>query len=228
MAPLAMSSICCCLERPLSDSDFKSVLRLLRKTEACVPSATMQISSTPEAENALTLIGRLRSNRIMASALSCRWAGSRLVDSNADEIALAELLHIGGFVLDLVRDRVWPFVVDPSAAGTVRGAKHFLNQIISVLVLDGNPQLSHHHRIGAMGDVPTFGVVHERIKVAIVELLRRGDCVEGRLRTLRGEFLLHALDHGDGFLAAAGRRIRSGERGEAQDERDGSEHRTHG
>src|SRR4051794_14505924 len=160
MAPLAMSRTCCCLERLLSDSDFKSVLRLLRKTDACVPSATMQISSTAEAQNALTLMGRLRSKRIMASALSCRGAGSRLVDSNADEIALAEPLNIGGFVLDLVRDRVRPFVVDPSAAGTVRDPDHFLDQIISVLVLDGNPQLSDHQRISAVSDAPAVGVVH--------------------------------------------------------------------
>src|ERR1700682_6257206 len=109
-----MSSTSCCLERLLLESDFKSALRLLRNTDACVPSVAMQISSTAEAENALTLIGRLRSNRIMGSGLSCRQAALRLIDPDADEIPLAQLFDVGGFVLDLVGDRVGPFVVDPA------------------------------------------------------------------------------------------------------------------
>src|ERR1700716_3681669 len=172
MAPLAISSTCCCLERLLSDSDFKSALRLLRKTDACVPSAPMQISSTAEAENALTLIGRLRSNRIMGSPLSCRRAGLRLIDSNADEIPLAQFLDIGGFVLNLVRDRVRPFIVAPAAAGAARDRDHFLDQVIAVLVLGRDPELPDHLRIGAVGDAPAFRVVDERIEIAVMEFGR--------------------------------------------------------
>ncbi len=96
----------------------------------------------------------------------------RLIDSDADEIPLAEFLDIGGFVLDFVRDRIRPFVIDPPAAGAVRDPDHFLDQVISVLVLDGDPEFSDHQRIGAMGDVPAVSVVDERIKVAVVEFGR--------------------------------------------------------
>src|ERR1700730_11026680 len=101
-----MSRTCRCLGRLLSDSTSRSALRPLRKTKACVPSTAMQISSTAEAQNALALIGRLRSTRIMARHFQ---TGLGFVDPDADEIAITQLLDIGRFVLDLVRERVRPF-----------------------------------------------------------------------------------------------------------------------
>src|SRR5215217_5334271 len=161
-----------CFGRLTSESEFKSALSRSRKMKASPPRPAMDISSKADAKNAFTLMERLPRTRNIGSAF--RLPGL-FVNPDAHEM------------------------LGPGPGGG--DADHLPDEIIAVLVLGGYPQFADHLGIGAVRHAPSVEAVHERIEIAVAELVRVGDGVEGGLRSCRGEFLLHALHHGDRFLA---------------------------
>src|SRR5690242_13887029 len=93
-------------------------------------------SSTSEAANAFARIERFLSNRIDTTTRSVSGlVGQVAIDPDADEI-VAHLLNVARLVLDLVGDRVRPFVVDPAVPRTLGERDHLLDEVDAVLVLE--------------------------------------------------------------------------------------------
>src|SRR5215468_7638904 len=86
--------------------------------------------------------GRTNQRRLSSSVYCAgvtrqpRRHSSLLINSDADEVIVAQLFDVARFIFDLVGLRIRPLVVDPAALLRFQEVDHLADQILAILILD--------------------------------------------------------------------------------------------